>query len=108
MFFSWVSGLWPATIPIFYAFGPWLNVIEDPCLRPTFYSHHIRLSFPLYFFLIPHCTNSISSLHIFVHHCTFCASLHVKASPDIAYMYRPTCTIGSRPSGMEAKFLTRS
>jgi len=22
-----------------------------------------------------------SSLHIFVHHCTFCASLHVKTSP---------------------------
>src|SRR6218665_2023320 len=24
---------------------------------------------------------SLSSLHIFVHHCTFCASLHVKTSP---------------------------
>src|SRR6218665_2260973 len=25
--------------------------------------------------------NSLSSLHIFVHHCTFYASLHVKTSP---------------------------
>src|SRR6218665_4041981 len=29
-----------------------------------------------------HRTNSLSSLHIFVHHCTFCASLHTKTSPD--------------------------
>src|SRR6218665_1144940 len=36
----------------------------------------------IYFFLIHHCTNSLSSLHIFVHHCTFCASLHTKTSPD--------------------------
>src|SRR6218665_362766 len=28
---------------------------------------------------IHHCKNTLSSLHIFVHHCTFCASLHVKA-----------------------------
>ena len=34
-----------------------------------------------YFFVIRHCKNSLSSLHIFVHHCTFCASLHVKTSP---------------------------
>jgi len=33
MFFSLVSSLWPATIPIFYAFGPRLNVIEDPCYK---------------------------------------------------------------------------
>jgi len=32
----------------------------------------------LYFFSIHHCKNSLSSVHIFVHHCTFCASLHVK------------------------------
>jgi len=30
---------------------------------------------------IHHCKNNLSSLHIFVHHCTFCASLHVKTSP---------------------------
>jgi len=29
-FFSWVLSLWPDIIPIFYAFCPWLNVIEDP------------------------------------------------------------------------------
>src|SRR6218665_2630154 len=27
-----------------------------------------------------HCKNSFSSLHLFVHHCTFCASLHVRTS----------------------------
>src|SRR6218665_255204 len=26
-----------------------------------------------------------SSLHIFVHHCTFCASLHTKTSPALRY-----------------------
>src|SRR6218665_2707241 len=31
--------------------------------------------------LFYYCTNSVSSLHILSHHCTFCASLHVKASP---------------------------
>ena len=35
-----------------------------------------------YFFVIHHCKKSLSSLHIFVHHCTFCASLHVKTSSD--------------------------
>ena len=28
-----------------------------------------------------YCTNSLSSLHILSHYCTFCASLHVKISP---------------------------
>src|SRR6218665_1200290 len=27
-----------------------------------------------------------SSLHIFVHHCTFCASLHVKTSPVLHHL----------------------
>src|SRR6218665_1968289 len=31
--------------------------------------------------LFYYCTNNLSSLHIFVDHCTFCASLHVKTSP---------------------------
>jgi len=34
--------------------------------------------FPTYLFC--HCTNSVSSLHILIHHCTFFASLHVKTS----------------------------
>jgi len=38
-------------------------------------------AYTIYFVLIHHCTNSLSSLHIFVHHCTFCASLHTKTSP---------------------------
>ena len=31
--------------------------------------------------LFCHCPNSLLSLHISIHHCTFCASLHVKTSP---------------------------
>src|SRR6218665_2770402 len=30
---------------------------------------------------IHHCKNTLSSLHIFIHHCTFCASLHVRTCP---------------------------
>src|SRR6218665_1334700 len=41
----------------------------------------INTTYSIYFFLIHHCTNSLSSLHIFVRHCTFCASLHTKTSP---------------------------
>src|SRR6218665_3963511 len=61
---------------------------------PPLYTHppavfpflHLALSsrnskYAIYFFLIHHCTNSLSSLHIFVYHCTFCASLHTKTSP---------------------------
>src|SRR6218665_856923 len=41
----------------------------------------VNTTYPFYFFLLHHCTNRLSPLHIFVHHCTFCASLHVKTSP---------------------------
>ena len=41
MFVSLVSSLWPATIPIFYAFGPRLNVIEDLCRKAW---NHIRFT----------------------------------------------------------------
>ena len=40
--------------------------------------------------MLHHCKNILSSLHIFVHHCTFCASLHVKTSPD---MVPPTTSL---------------
>jgi len=33
----------------------------------------VDTAYTIYFVLIHHCTNSLSSLHIFVHHCTFCA-----------------------------------
>src|SRR6218665_3399186 len=42
----------------------------------------VNAAYTIYLFLNHHCTNSLSSLHIFVHHCTFCASLHTKTSPD--------------------------
>jgi len=32
------------------------------------------------------CTNNLSSLHISSHHCTFCASLHVKTSPALVHI----------------------
>src|SRR6218665_3002567 len=44
--------------------------------------------YTIYFALIHHCTNSLSSLHIFVHHCTFCASLHTKTSPGTSCFKR--------------------
>jgi len=43
----------------------------------------VNAAYTIYFFLNHHCTNSLSSLHIFVHHCTFCASLHTKTSPEL-------------------------
>src|SRR6218665_2251769 len=47
----------------------------------------------LFFFVIHHCKNSLSSLHIYVHYCTFCASLHVKTipggSPELLKLYHP-------------------
>jgi len=44
-----------------------------------FFSHRQQIGLPL----IHQCKNNLSSLHISVHHCTFCASLHVKASPAL-------------------------
>ena len=49
-------------------------------LFSNFPPHHTLF---LYLFVIHHCKNRLSSLHIFVHHCTFCASVQVKTSPDI-------------------------
>ncbi len=48
----------------------------------------LQLSFNFYvpifhFFVIHHYKILLSSLHIFVHHCTFCASLHVRTSPGL-------------------------
>src|SRR6218665_1066920 len=42
----------------------------------------IQPNFPMIFFY--YCTNNPSSLHISSHHCTFCASLHVKTGPAIS------------------------
>src|SRR6218665_4012548 len=57
-------------VPFFYFFTTFHPVI------PYFFIF-------LCFFVIHHCKNSLSSLHIFVHYCTFCASLHVKTCPDM-------------------------
>ena len=46
----------------------------------------INAACAIYLFLVHHCTNSLSSLHIFVHYCTFCASLHTKTSPGFWYL----------------------
>src|SRR6218665_21469 len=45
----------------------------------------VHTAYTIYFVLIHHCTNSLSSLHIFVHHCTFCASLHTKTNPALLH-----------------------
>ena len=49
----------------------------------------VNTAYTVYFVLIHHCTNSLSSLHIFVHHCIFCASLHTKTSPGANHLGRP-------------------
>src|SRR6218665_3196798 len=49
----------------------------------------INTPYAIYFFLIHNCTNGLSSLHIFVHHCTFCASLHTKTSPVTSVTCNP-------------------
>src|SRR6218665_194541 len=44
---------------------------------------------------IHHCKNTLSSLHIFVHHCSFCASLHVKINLgllNVKMRVRPMCS----------------
>src|SRR6218665_2176952 len=48
----------------------------------TFYiSRCILLHTSFRFFIILHYKKRLSSLHIFVHHCAVCTSLHVKTSP---------------------------
>src|SRR6218665_233470 len=45
-------------------------------------------AYTIYFFLIHHCTNSLSSLHIFVHHCTLKQAL---PSDQINLVERISC-----------------
>src|SRR6218665_652061 len=56
-----------------------------PFLHLTFYSRNNKYHIHLLFF------HHLSSLHIFVHHCTFCVSLHVKTSPEYP---SPTSNVG--------------
>src|SRR6218665_2624364 len=51
-------------------------------LRLTFYSCLRVNKSGFYFVMVHHYKNSLLSLHTFIHHCTFCASLHVKTSPE--------------------------
>ena len=72
--------------PISYWLHPWPLLYTPTCCFSRFYALlcalvTINTPYAIYSFLIHHCTNSLSSLHIFVHHCTFCASLHTKTSP---------------------------
>src|SRR6218665_94370 len=66
---------------VFYCYTPFTPLLHTPtCCFSRFYALlcallTINTIYAIYFFLINHCTNSLSSLHIFVHHCTFCASL---------------------------------
>src|SRR6218665_3748625 len=63
----------------------WVLFLRDSSLhKQSYITAHFRSSLHIF---VHHCTFSFitahfrSSLHIFVHHCTFCASLHVKTSP---------------------------
>jgi len=75
--------------PISYClalYTPWPLVYTPACCFSRVYTLlsalvTINTTYAIYIFLIHHCTNSLSSLQIFVHHCTFCASLHTKTSP---------------------------
>src|SRR6218665_956185 len=72
--------------PISHWLHPWPILYTPTCCFSRFYALlctlvTINTQYAVYFFLIHHCTNSLSSLQIFVHHCTFCASLHTKTSP---------------------------
>ena len=62
----------------------------------------LHLTFYLYvpvghLFVIHHYKNRLSSLHIFVHHYTFCASLHVKTSPGACFYTINIIDINSLP-----------
>src|SRR6218665_2640330 len=50
-------------------------------LHLTLYSYIPVHKSGFYIFRVHHYKNSLSPLHIFIHHCTFCPSLHVKTSP---------------------------
>src|SRR6218665_1354686 len=64
---NFTNDLFYTLYPIFYTFYPYVLTLR---------THEF------YFFAIHHCKNSHhSSLHIFVHPCTLCASWHVKTSP---------------------------
>src|SRR6218665_676532 len=49
---------------------------------PLFLLLHVYLSV-FHLFIIHHYKNRLSSLRIFLHHCTFCASLLVKTGPGL-------------------------
>src|SRR6218665_3930836 len=73
-------------IPIFLFFDSYYSYFSILCTlyTPYIYTHMllsrfctllcalvtVHTAYTIYFFLIHHCTNSLSSLHIFVHHCT--------------------------------------
>ena len=49
----------------------------------TFFTKNFYLSIQISDWPFCQCTNSLSLLHISSHHCTFCASLHAKTSPEL-------------------------
>ena len=59
-------------LPLSFLFQP-SKIINT---KYTYFFHHSPS--PYY---IHHCKNILSSLHIFIHHCTFRASLHVRTCP---------------------------
>src|SRR6218665_3721564 len=93
-------------IPIFSAL--YTPYIHTHMLFSRFYTLLCALvtvgtAYTIYFFLIHHCTNSLSSLHIFVHHCTFCASLPTKTSPAISHLTVTSTEAGEAANRAAAK-----
>ena len=81
--------------------------ISSGNFRMTFFGKKILLGRPkIQNNLFRPCTNSLSSLHILSNHCTFCASLHVKTSPDNKSTI--ACTLDSSPHCMALTRLLRS
>src|SRR6218665_1122311 len=88
-----------------YYFTPCIHSYTPACCFSRFYTLlcalvTVNTTYAIYFFLIHDCTNSLSSLHIFVHHCTFCTSLHTKTSPARGHLKFKTRRRSTEPSSI--------
>jgi len=79
---------------------PWKFSFHLSKILMTFFSRRqqIGLFFDFFHLVTPYSSLqiSLSSLHIFVYHCTFCALLHVKTCPASASWRSLSCALGQR------------
>src|SRR6218665_243483 len=85
--------------PISYRYTPSPPSIHTPMLFFTFLrlalcSRNNKYSIRHLFLLNSSLHKILSSLHIFVHHCTFCASLHTRTSPGQHQFYHSIGSVG--------------